>query len=443
MEGYLTDNQDYKHKHNKSTISKKIIRIKFPEYINAKDFKKLQDRSSVKLKEIQKINLDLQMHNILGGESKKQSIDKNYEVTEPNKEKNENKKIDGYMFIKKQLIKKINNKKINNPRKYLEKKNKFFPSNLLDFIHPYEYLFNHRINNNKSNNTKDKEKNNELRLHLSDIDSITSKNSCDKNGNYFSRNQYLNINRINKTETENNNYIKRNQKICKTETNFFNSNIPEIKSRNKKIYISAETNNISNDKRYKSYNKKILMTNNSIKNKEIKKLFLKSLSNINERLNNIKKELKTDIQYSERNVGINRDKKMDKILSKLLSDSIQPKISDTQTMKYLFKQIKKKNYFSELSKQYSSYHKKIFPLPIKKKFMNELLKMDILEKRQILLNSYRYKYNYDFKNEINKFEEDEKSKERKLFNKKITKMKNMNIINIESFHKTMNSLKNK
>ena len=439
MEGYLTGNLDYIHKHNKSTIAKKIIRIKFPEYINAKDFKKLQDKSSVKLKEIQKINLDLQMHNILGGESKKKSIDKNYEVIEPNKEKNENKKIDGYMFIKKQLIKKLDNKKINNPRKYLEKKNKFFPSNLLDFIHPYEYLFNHRIKNNKSNNTKDKQKNNKLRLHLSDIDSITSKNSCDKNGNYFSRNQYLNINRINKTETENKNNFESNQKICKTETNFFNSNIPEIKSRNKKIYISTETDNISN---YKIYNKKLLTINNSIKNSQIKKQFLKSLSNINERLNNIKKEIKTEIQYSERNLGINGDKKVDKILSKLLSDSIQPKISDVQTIKYLFKQIKKKNYFSELSKQYSSYHKKIYPLPIKKKFMNELLKMDILEKRQMLLNSYRYKYNYDFKNEFNKLEEDEKSKDRKLFNKKITKMKNMNIINIESFHKTMNNLQN-
>ena len=429
MEGYLIGNQDYKHKHNKSTISKKIIRIKFPEYINAKDFQKLQDKSNMKLKEIQKINLDLQKDNILGCETESNSIKNNFIITESNEEKKENKKIYADMFIKNQLMKKMGGRKLNNPRKYLEKKNKLFPSILLDFIHPYEYLFNHRIKNNKSNNIKDKHKNNELLLHLSDVDSSTTKNSCDKKTNYFSRNHNLNIIRKNKTETQNNYINEINPIICKAETHFFNSNISEIKSRNKKIYISTETNNISN---YKSFNKKILTTNGSIKNNNIKKVVLKSLSNINERLSDIKKEIKTENQYTERNLGIKRDKKVDKILSKLLSDSIQPKISDEQTMKYIFKQIKKKNYFSELTKQYSSYLKKVFPLPIRKKFMNELLKMDVLEKREILLNSYRYKYNYDFKNEINKLEEDEKSKERKLFNNKITKMKNMNIINQNS-----------
>ena len=68
--------------------------------------------------------------------------------------------------MKKQLIKKIKNKRTliptNNSRKILENKTKFIPSFLLDFIHPYEYLFNQK-------NIESRNKNRQLKLHLTDL----------------------------------------------------------------------------------------------------------------------------------------------------------------------------------------------------------------------------------------------------------------------------------
>ena len=67
--------------------------------------------------------------------------------------------------------------------------------------------------------------------------------------------------------------------------------------------------------------------------------------------------------------------------------------------------------------------------------------MDIIEKKETFLSNYQYKNNYIIKDGINQLQEKQNSKIRKLFNKKIIKMKNLNIINIESFHKNMNNSK--
>ena len=85
----------------------------------------------------------------------------------------------------------------------MENTNKFFPRNLLDFFHPYEYLFNHKIKNDS--------KNKELKLQLSDNnfnDNKTGKNLFNKKIKYFSRNKThkLNITPINKTDIQKNSF---------------------------------------------------------------------------------------------------------------------------------------------------------------------------------------------------------------------------------------------
>ncbi len=415
--------KQYNYNLNKSKDSKKIIRIKYPEYITTKELKKLQDKNDIELNEINKNNIYLQQQSIFSTKSKMNSF-QNYlneiYLSEKNKNENSKIKINPDNIIKKHLIKKLRNKRLNNPRKILENKNKFFPSNLLDYIHPYEYLFNHKVkdNINKANSHRIKTENKNLQLHLSDISFISKEKNLYKKTKYISRNKQINI-KINKTEI--NKKKEKEKKIkCRTENNFFNSNISSIKkSRN---------------------DKKIFLTDTSRdKNNERKKEFLKSLSNITDRLNYIKKEIKSERKNSNKNININNEKKLNGILSKL--SNINSKNYDIENIKNLFNQIKKKSFFADLSQQYSSYNKKTFPLPIKKKFLRELLKMNLLEKKEKYINSYRYNNDYQIKNQFNKLKENEISKERNLFNHRITQMKNLNIINIESFYKTMNNIK--
>ena len=415
--------KQYNYNLNKSKDSKKIIRIKYPEYITTKELKKLQDKNDIELNEINKNNIYLQQQSIFSTKSKMNSF-QNYlneiYLSEKNKNENSKIKINPDNIIKKHLIKKLRNKRLNNPRKILENKNKFFPPNLLDYIHPYEYLFNHKVkdNINKANSHRIKTENKNLQLHLSDISFISKEKNLYKKTKYISRNKQINI-KINKTEI--NKKKKKEKKIkCRTENNFFNSNISSIKkSRN---------------------DKKIFLTDTSRdKNNERKKEFLKSLSNITDRLNYIKKEIKSERKNSNKNININNEKKLNGILSKL--SNINSKNYDIENIKNLFNQIKKKSFFADLSQQYSSYNKKTFPLPIKKKFLRELLKMNLLEKKEKYINSYRYNNDYQIKNQFNKLKENEISKERNLFNHRITQMKNLNIINIESFYKTMNNIK--
>ena len=427
---------------NNESQTKKII-IKFPKYISNKELEKLRKKFTHELNAIAESNLYLQQSNMNNNASKRNSFIKYFkEVHNPyNLNKKDNSKINSDLIIKKHLIKKLINKKINNPRKYLEETtNKFIPKNLLDFIHPYEYLFNHKIKNNSKNS-----KNKELKLNLSDnnFNNIkTDKNLFNKKIKYFSRNKthHLNITSINKTEIQKNSF-KPKQKIIKTESNFFNNKIPEIKklNRNKKLLISNDNFNTSN-------NKIFITENNLTKDKNRKKDFLKSLSNISGESKKIKKELIFERLLSSRRLNYEDKQKnkirfnLDKMIQNLLGGEIYiNKITERQIIKNLFRQ-KKINYFSDLTRQYSSsYNKKTFRSPNNKKFMKELMKMDILEKKESLMNDYQYKNNYGVKIEVNKLQEKMNSEIRELFNKKITKMKNMNIINIESFYKNMNN----
>ena len=419
---------------NNKSHPKKII-IQFPKYISNKELEKLRNKHSHELNSITESNLYLQQSNMNNNASKRNSFIKYFkERNNLYKTKEDNSKINSAVIINKRLIKKLNNKKINNPRKYLENTNKFFPRNLLDFFHPYEYLFNHKIKNDS--------KNKELKLQLSDNnfnDNKRDTNLFNKKIKYFSRNKThkLNITPINKTDIQKNSF-KAKQKRIKTENNFFNSRIPKIKtlSRNKKFLIS-------NDSSHTSHHNIFITENNITRNKERKKEFLKSLSNISGKSKRIKKELIHETELSERksNIEINHKGRfnLDKMIQKLLDGDIYiNKITEDRIIKNLFRN-KKNNYFSDLTRQYSSYTKKPILSPSHKKFMNELKKMDVLEKNETFMNEYQYKKNYGVKMEVNRLQEKENSKIRKLFNKKITKMKNMNIINIESFYKNMNN----
>ena len=69
--------------------------------------------------------------------------------------------------------------------------------------------------------------------------------------------------------------------------------------------------------------------------------------------------------------------------------------------------------------------------------------MDIVDKKETFLSNYKFKNNYEIRGGINQLQEKQNSKIRKLFNKKIIKMKNLNIKRIESFRKSMINSKNK
>ena len=256
---------------------------------------------------------------------------------------------------------------------------------------------------------------------------------------FFSRNKKkLNISPINKTEIRKNTLNAKHKRI-KSENNVFKNSISKIKksSKNKEYIISTEDN--------KTRKMNIFITESSMnhKNRNRKKELFKSLSSLNEKTKKIKELIKenTPNKYSDGEKNKKEAINFDKNLFKLLLDRKNSKKSNPQTIKNIFRQIKKKNYFSDLIRQYSSYREKLFHSPNRKKFLKELLKMGIIEKKETFLNNYQYKNNYIIKDGINQLKEKQNSKIRKLFNKKVIKMKNLNIINIESFHKNMNNSK--
>lgn len=420
------------------TKTKKII-IKYPEYISTRELNKLKEKNQKELNEIKKSNLYLQQNTINSSKSKRNSFI-NYlnQINSSEKCNENNSRINSDMFIKKNFIKKLKNKSVNNPRKYLEKTNKLLPSNLLDYIHPYEYLFSHKIK--KDGKIESKSKNKNLKLHLSDIDFIASKNLFRKKINFSSRNNYsLNIKQINKTEIQKNS-DKIKQKRINTENSFFNTNLSKIKSISRnKIYYHLTDNTCKS-------NKNIFITDNSSKRNDRKKELLNDLDNINERLNMIKKEI-NETENSNYNLKIDDDKEVEsnlnRLLSKLLNGNNSINYTNPQSIKYLFKQLKKKNYYNDLTRQYSSYNKKEFISPYNKKFMRELLKMGIREKKESFLSNYYYHNNFKIKQEINQLQEKANSKIRKKFNKKTIKMKYLHFKNIQYFNNDINNYNKK
>ena len=109
-----------------------------------------------------------------------------------------------------------------------------------------------------------------------------------------------------------------------------------------------------------------------------------------------------------------------------------------QSTKELFKQMKQKSFISALTKQYFTCKKTKYETSIKQKFLKELRKVDLLEKKDALLRDLAYKKNYEIRKGVNKLKENDVSKERNLFNKKTDRMKQINVNIIENFIKNMN-----
>ena len=189
-------------------------------------------------------------------------------------------------------------------------------------------------------------------------------------------------------------------------------------------------------------NRRIFSTETSIikKRNKNKKDFMNQITNIDEQLNTIKNEI---ILTKNDNVE-DLYKKFEEIEKKTREDMIVTNILaekgrvEMQSIQELFKHMKQKSFISDLTKQYFTFTKGRFRSSIKQKFMKELKKVDLIEKKDALLRDLAYKKNYEIRKGINKLKENDLSKERTKFNNKIKKMKQMNINNIENFIKNMN-----
>ena len=111
---------------------------------------------------------------------------------------------------------------------------------------------------------------------------------------------------------------------------------------------------------------------------------------------------------------------------------------EMHSIKELFKQMKRKSFISDLAKQYITCKKTKFKSSIKKKFLKELKKVDLIEKREAFLRDLVFKKNYEIRIGVNKLKENDLSEERNIFNKKTDKMKQININNIKNYVKSMN-----
>ncbi len=211
------------------------------------------------------------------------------------------------------------------------------------------------------------------------------------------------------------------------------------KKRN--FFISAD-NQVNRNSTYSSNrNRRILSTENSIKMRRKKKIeLMKEITSIDEELKNIQKELftKQDEEISEKFENFKKRTKKDNIVTSILLESGRVKIISTME---LFKKMNQKSFISELNRQYFTCKKGKYDTSIKKRFLEKLKKVDLMEKKEALQRDLAYKKNYDIRRGVNKLIEKDLSKERVDFDKKTIKMKKLNANFIESFIKSMNKYK--
>ena len=169
---------------------------------------------------------------------------------------------------------------------------------------------------------------------------------------------------------------------------------------------------------------------------------MKEIINIDDELNGIKKEIISNREFDQEDIY----KKLEEIKKKSTEDMIITNILaekgrvEFEPTKELFKEIKKmkqNSFISELTKQYFTCKKSKFESSMKQKFLKELKKIDLIEKRDALLRDLAYKKNYEIRKGVNRLKENDLSKERKIFEKNTDKMKQININNIKNFIKNM------
>ena len=248
----------------------------------------------------------------------------------------------------------------------------------------------------------------------------------------------------NKTNINNNNHIILNKKYFSKTSRIFNNNKKYFLSsenstnRNKNSFNLITSTNRNSSK--KERNRRVLSTESSLSKKRNKEDFFKEITNIDEQLNNIKNDIISRREYDDNDIfkkfeEIKKKTKEDMIVSNILAEKGRVEMQST---KELFKQMKQKSFISALTKQYFICKKTKYESSIKQKFLKELRKVDLLEKKDALLRDLAYKKNYEIRKGVNKLKENDVSKERNIFNKKTDRMKQINVNIIENFIKNMN-----
>ena len=380
-----------------------------------------------------------------------------------NKNKNENIFLTSY----KGNFREVN--KNNSPKLFLDKNSK---SNLtLNESNNYFHKYNSNIifYNNKSGKINARNKtidnfninyrNNSNNYIVKDFNEINITDNNDYNNsnnkNYKNESNII-ISKTNDTEGFKLDKMKPSSQILilseENEPNnnkrkdFFTERNLSYKTRNSKRYFISYKNHIFNrnsnelNNNYKNY-KRILTSEKSkdkIRKQNRKKL-LNEIADINE-------ELKTIHNYLINQQEDDSYLKLEELIKKSQSDNIVTNILiekgriKFESIKELFKKMKQKNFLSELKLQYFKY-KKGNESSYKKRFLKELKKIDLIEKKEAFLRDLAYKMNYDIRRGVNRLKEKDLSKEREIFNRKTDKIGKMNINNIKNFIKNMNKFK--
>ena len=380
-----------------------------------------------------------------------------------NKNKNENIFLTSY----KGNFREVN--KNNSPKLFLDKNSK---SNLtLNESNNYFHKYNSNIifYNNKSGKINARNKtidnfninyrNNSNNYIVKDFNEINITDNNDYNNsnnkNYKNESNII-ISKTNDTEGFKLDKMKPSSQILilseENEPNnnkrkdFFTERNLSYKTRNSKRYFISSKNHIFNrnsnelNNNYKNY-KRILTSEKSkdkIRKQNRKKL-LNEIADINEELKTIQNDL---INQQEDDSYL----KLEELIKKSQSDNIVTNILiekgriKFESIKELFKKMKQKNFLSELKLQYFKY-KKGNESSYKKRFLKELKKIDLIEKKEAFLRDLAYKMNYDIRRGVNRLKEKDLSKEREIFNRKTDKIGKMNINNIKNFIKNMNKFK--
>ena len=168
----------------KMVIKKKLL--PFPNYMSNDELRYNKKRIQKKLTNIEDNHTYLQQNNIFRNSKENFIMDYIQELKRLKQAENNKTNKSSNLFKKKVFEDSLKNKRffsLSHNRKELEKYNKNIPSNLFDFIHPYEYQFSHKKakikDNSEKNNTSEKS-----------VKYLLLKNHNDKNKkilNYFKK----------------------------------------------------------------------------------------------------------------------------------------------------------------------------------------------------------------------------------------------------------------
>lgn len=272
--------------------------------------------------------------------------------------------------------------------------------------------------NNRMNDTEDFKVNNTISDFLPPSSPLRFRNNENKYTDDDNDHLLLNKNFLYET-------LKRRVNTCK----------------NRNFFISADSQTNRNSTFSSKGNRRFLSTENSIKMNKKKKIeLMKEITSIDKELKNIQKDL-----YTKQDEAINSKfekfknwTENDNIVTSILLENGRVKIISIME---LFKKKNQKSFISDLNMQYFTCKKGKYEPNVKKRFLDNLKKVDVMEKREALLRDLAYKKNYDIRRGVNKLIEKDLSKKRIVFDKKTVKMKQLNANFIESFIKSMNKYK--